>query len=147
LDPGRKRFVLLDEKRELVDDDDGVLFAQCFEERFPIAADIAQRGELCGSDIYELFELVRCRRLDRLVVDGVVPIRDGLADEFAFSEAAAVDYDKVCRLGFVAVRQLIEFDVPINEVHHRSSTVSTQIELSILEIAISEFVISYLEPD
>ena len=51
--------------------------------------------------------------------------------------------DEVCRLGLVAVRQLIEFDVPINEVHHRSSTVSTQIELLILEIVISELVISY----
>jgi len=53
--------------------------------------------ELCGGgSIDELFELVLCRGLDRLVVDSVVPISDGLANELTLTEAtAAVDHDEI----------------------------------------------------
>jgi hypothetical protein len=133
---------------ELVDDDDGVLSSQRFKQRFPVATNVTQRGELRGGGVDELFELIRGRGFDRLIVDGVVPVGDGLADEFALSQTTtAVDHNEVCRLGLVAVRQLIEFDVPISEVRHRSSTVFTQIELTILEIVFSELVVSYSEPD
>jgi hypothetical protein len=87
--------------------------------------------------------LVRCRGLDRLVVNGIVPISDGLADEFAFPETTAtVDHDEICSLRLIAVRELIEFDIPINELLHTIGTIPKQIEFSILETAISEIVIS-----
>jgi len=36
-----------------------------------------------------------CRGLDHLVVDGVVPISNGLANEFTLAEAATVDHDEI----------------------------------------------------
>jgi hypothetical protein len=90
---------------------------------------------LCGGGVDELFELILCRGLDCLIVDGVVPISDGLADEFAFPEATTtINDDEVCRLGFVAVRESIAFDVPINEVLHTPASTAAQIEFTILEI-------------
>jgi hypothetical protein len=94
---------------------------------------------LCCGSFDELFELILCRGLDCLVVYSVFPISDGLADEFAFAEAqTAIDDDKVCGLGLVAVRELITFDVPIHELFHTPDYSSTQIEAPILEITISE---------
>jgi hypothetical protein len=69
-----------------------------------------------------------------------------LADKFAFPEATpAVDNDEVCRLRLVTIRELIKFDVPINELLHTISDISGRIEVPILEIAISETSISLLK--
>ncbi len=131
-------------ERNLVDDDDRVFLAECFKECSPVTADVPQRRELCGGGIDELFELVLCRGLDRLIVDSVVPISDGLANELTLTEAtAAVDHDEIPRLGLIAVRELIEFDVSINEVLYTASRISDQVEFSISEITISKRVISF----
>lgn len=52
-----------------------------------------------------------------MVVDGVVSITDGLTNEFTLSEAStAVDDDELGGLRLVAVRQVIEFALSINEL-------------------------------
>jgi len=72
-------------------------------------------------------------------LDGVVSLSNRLTDELALAEpAATIDDDKICRLGGVAVCELIEFHVPTNELLHTLHSTSTRKELSILEITISE---------
>ena len=85
-----------------------------------------------------------CRGLDGLIVDSVVPVTAGLTDEFALAETTAIQDDEICRLGFVAVCELIEFGIPINEFLRTASAVDTEIELLISEIVISSFH-SYLD--
>ena len=95
LDDGREVLVRFDEVWELVDDDDRVPVDEIREERLPLLlhrgdARIGRRGRLD-----EARELRRRRPLYGLVVDRVVPIRDGLADEFALPDLAAIvdDYE------------------------------------------------------
>ena len=74
-----------------------------------------------------------------MVIYSVFPIRDGLANKSVFAEApTAIDDDKICGLGLVAVRKSITFDIPIHELFHTHDYISTQIETTILEITISE---------
>jgi hypothetical protein len=59
------------------------------------------------------------------VVDGVLPISDGPANDLALAEATTtVDHDALRRPGFVGVRESIEFDVPVTELLHTPATVA-----------------------
>lgn len=57
------------------------------------------------------------------------PISDGLADKLAFpGVTASVDHDEACRLGLVAVHELIEFDILIDKLLHIIGTTSKRVD-------------------
>lgn len=71
-------------------------------------------------------------------VDGVVSVSGVLADQFTFVEATSAVYDhEVCGVRFVALRELTEFVVPINELFHTLGRTSAQTELPVMELVIS----------
>ena len=53
----RETFVLLDEVRELIENDDRIAIAEVPEQPFPVRTNVLDRGKLRGRHFDELFEL------------------------------------------------------------------------------------------
>ncbi len=89
LDNRREALVALDKERKLVKDEQRVLLEEIAEDVFPLAADAFDAWKSSCGLCHEIVELHLLCGLRGLVVDDVVPVANGVFDQFRLPDAPA----------------------------------------------------------